>query len=418
MTTTLLNNADGKGYMTEERIMIRDAARDFTMKEVLPVANRLDGPDGEIPMDLRQKMADMGYFGITIPEEYGGMGLGTFEYCLICEQLARGWMSVASLVARAQGGFIKNEMSEPMRRKYLPMVVRGEFLNATALSEPDTGSDLASITCRAELVGDEWVLNGNKYWCTFADGADYINVFARTAKATNPKKRWEGISCFLIEKKRGEFPPGMVGQPIPKIGYFGWKTFELALNDLRIPKENLIGTPGQAFLIMAKGLETARAHTAARAIGLAQGALEDAIAYAKDRKQFGMPIAEYQAIRFKIATMATEVEAARQLLYYVCSEIDSGRRCDTEASMVKLFATEMAERVTSEALQIFGGAGYTKLFAVERYWRDARLTKIFEGTSEIQQRIIANNLLGKSVLEDIIASRAFEATAGVRTEAA
>ncbi len=292
MTTTLLNNADGKGYMTEERIMIRDAARDFTMKEVLPVANRLDGPDGEIPMDLRQKMADMGYFGITIPEEYGGMGLGTFEYCLICEQLARGWMSVASLVARAQGGFIKNEMSEPMRRKYLPMVVRGEFLNATALSEPDTGSDLASITCRAELVGDEWVLNGNKYWCTFADGADYINVFARTAKATNPKKRWEGISCFLIEKKRGEFPPGMVGQPIPKIGYFGWKTFELALNDLRIPKENLIGTPGQAFLIMAKGLETARAHTAARAIGLAQGALEDAIAYAKDRKQFGMPIAE------------------------------------------------------------------------------------------------------------------------------
>ena len=285
-------------------------------------------------------------------------------------------------------------------------------------SEPDTGSDLASISCRAELVGDEWVLNGNKYWCTFADGADYINVFARTAKPTHPKKRWEGISCFLIEKKRGEFPPGMVGQPIPKIGYFGWKTFELALNDLRVPRENLIGAPGQAFLIMAKGLETARAHTAARAIGLAQGALEDAIAYARERKQFGMPIAEYQAIRFKIATMATEVEAARQLLHYVCSAIDSGRRCDTEASMVKLFATEMAERVTSEALQIFGGAGYTKLFAVERHWRDARLTKIFEGTSEIQQRIIANNLLGKSVLEDMIASRAFESAAGARTEAA
>ncbi len=419
MNTSNNTTTDGRGYMTEERIMIRDAARDFTMNEVLPVANQLDGPDGEIPMELRQKMADMGYFGITIPEEYGGMGLGTFEYCLICEQLARGWMSVASLVARAQGGFIKNEMPEEMRRKYLPRVVRGEFLNASALSEPDTGSDLASIACRAELVGDEWVLNGNKYWCTFADGADYINVFARTSKPTNPKRRWEGISCFLIEKKRGEFPPGMVGQPIPKIGYFGWKTFELALNDLRIPKENLIGAPGQAFLIMAKGLETARAHTAARAIGLAQGALEDAIAYARERKQFGMPIAEYQAIRFKIATMATEVEAARQLLHYVCSQIDSGRRCDTEASMVKLFATEMAERVTSEALQIFGGAGYTKLFAVERHWRDARLTKIFEGTSEIQQRIIANNLLGKSVLEDMIASHAFEATtAGTRTEAA
>lgn len=169
-----------------------------------------------------------------------------------------------------------------------------------------------------------------------------------------------------------------------------------------------MGEEGKAFLLMTKGLEGARAHTAARAIGLAQGALEDSITYALERKQFGMPIAEYQAIRFKIATMATEVEAARQLLYFVCSEIDSGRRCDKEASMVKYFASEMAERVTSEAMQIFGGAGYTKLFPVERYWRDARLTKIFEGTSEIQQRIISNNLLGKSELETMISARAFE----------
>ena len=166
---------------------------------------------------------------------------------------------------------------------------------------------------------------------------------------------------------------------------------------------------------MARGLETARAHTAARAIGLAQGGLEDAIAYAGQRRQFGLPIAEYQAIRFKIATMATEIEAARRLLYFVCGEIDQGRRCDTEASMVKYFASEMAERVTSEALQIHGGAGYTKLFAVERHWRDARLTKIFEGTSEIQQRIIANNLLGKSELEAMIADRAFERTHGEAT---
>lgn len=413
MTNTQAKN---HGYMTEERIMIRDAARDFTMKEVFPLANQLDGPDGEIPMELRQKMADMGYFGITIPEEYGGMGMGAFEYCLISEQLSRGWMSVASMVARGQGGFIRSSMPEEMRRKYLPMVVRGEFMNASALSEPDTGSDLASMSCRAELVGNEWVLNGAKYWCTFADGADYINIFARTSKPTDAKRRGEGISCFLVEKKRGEFPPGMVGNPIPKIGYFGWKTFELALTDLRLPKENLIGEPGKAFLIMAKGLETARAHTAARAIGLAQGALEDATAYAKDRKQFGLPIAEFQAIRFKIATMATEIEAARQFMYYVCNEIDSGRRCDKEASMVKYFATEMAERVTSEAMQILGGAGYTKLFAVERYWRDARLTKIFEGTSEIQQRIIANNLLGKSVVEDMIADRAFQSTGGARKE--
>lgn len=199
----------------------------------------------------------------------------------------------------------------------------------------------------------------------------------------------------------------MTGSPIPKIGYFGWKTFELGLDNVTVPEKALVGERGKAFLMMTKGLETARAHTAARAIGLAQGALEDAIEYANQRKQFGVPIAEYQAIRFKIADMATEIEAARQLLYFVCDQIDSGKRCDTQASMVKLFATEMAERVTSEAIQIFGGAGYTKLFSVERYWRDARLTKIFEGTSEIQKRIIANNLLGKSKIEDMISEMAF-----------
>ncbi|WP_416222558.1 acyl-CoA dehydrogenase family protein [Variovorax paradoxus] len=387
--------------------MIRDAAREFTMKEVLPVANKLDGPDGEIPMELRQKMADMGYFGIMIPEEYGGLGLGYFEYCLICEQLARGWMSVASIVARAQGGWIRSTLSKEKRAKYLPRAVRGEFLNASALSEPDTGSDLASISCRAVRDGDEWVLSGNKYWCTFADGADYITLFARTSAPPSADKRWQGISCFLIEKERGSFPKGMTGSMIPKIGYFGWKTFELAFDGLRVPADCLVGEEGMAFPLMTKGLEGARAHTAARAIGLAQGALEDAIAYAGQRRQFGMPIAEYQAIRFKIATMATEVEAARQLMYYVCGEIDSGRRCDKEASMAKYFASEMAERVTSEALQIFGGAGYTKLFPIERYWRDARLTKIFEGTSEIQQRIIATHLLGKSEVEAMIAERAF-----------
>lgn len=396
-----------QGYWTEERRMIQAAAREFTHKEVIPAAREFDTPDGEIPMELRRKMADMGYFGIMLPEEYGGLGLGVFEYCMICEQLARGWMSVASLVARAQAGWIKDHMSPEDKAKYLPMVVRGDFLNASALSEPDTGSDLASISCRAELRDGNWVLNGAKYWCTFADGADYLTIFARTDKPTSPKRRWEGISCFMIPKKRGEFPPGMTGSPIPKIGYFGWKTFELGLDNVTLPEKALVGERGKAFLMMAKGLETARAHTAARAIGLAQGALEDAIEYANQRKQFGVPIAEYQAIRFKIADMATEIEAARQLLYFVCDQIDSGERCDTQASMVKLFATEMAERVTSEAIQIFGGAGYTKLFSVERYWRDARLTKIFEGTSEIQKRIIANNLLGKSKLEDMISEMAF-----------
>jgi len=399
---------DGRGYFTEERKMIRDTAREFTMREVLPAANKLDGPEGEIPMELRQKMADMGYFGIMIPEEFGGMGLGAFEYCLVAEQLARGWMSVASIMARGQGGWISKAMTPEQQKEYLPRVVKGEFLNATSLSEPGTGSDLASMSCRAEKVGEEWVLTGAKYWCTFADGADYLTVFARTAPPPSASKRWMGISCFMIEKERGSLPKGILGSAIPKIGYFGWNTYELSFDGYRVPSDQMIGDEGMAFKLMAQGLETARAHTAARSIGLAQGALEDALAYAQEREQFGMAIAEFQAIRFKLATMATEVEAARQMLYSVCNSIDTGKRCDMEASMVKYFASEMSERVTSEAMQVFGGAGYTKLHAVERYWRDARLTKIFEGTSEIQQRIISDNLLGKSKVDKMISDRAFE----------
>lgn len=382
-------------FMTEERVMIREVAREFTLNEVLPVANELDPVQGEIPASLRDKLADMGYFGIRLPEEYGGSGLGCFEYCLIAEQLARGWMSVASLIARGNGTLMIDLLNEDQRRAILPRVARGEYLAAMSLSEPDTGSDLASISCRAERDGDEWVITGNKYWCTFADGADYIVLFARTAPPPDGKRRHLGISTFLIDKERGKLPPGVHGSDIPKIGYFGWKTWELAFDGFRLPLSAQIGEEGKAFYALAKGLDEARAHTAARSIGLAQGALEDATAYAQERMQFGKPIGEFQAIRFKLAHMASEIEAARQLLHFVCDRIDQGERCDKEASMVKYFASEMSERVTSEALQILGGAGYTKLHAVERYWRDARLTKIFEGTSEIQLRIISDHLLGK-----------------------
>lgn len=382
-------------FMTEERVMIREVAREFTLNEVLPVANELDPVQGEIPASLRDKLADMGYFGIRLPEEYGGSGLGCFEYCLIAEQLARGWMSVASLIARGNGTLMIDLLNEDQRAAILPRVARGEYLAAMSLSEPDTGSDLASISCRAERDGDEWVITGNKYWCTFADGADYIVLFARTSPPPDGKRRHLGISTFLIDKERGKLPPGVHGSDIPKIGYFGWKTWELGFDGFRLPLTAQIGEEGKAFYALAKGLDEARAHTAARSIGLAQGALEDATAYAQERMQFGKPISEFQAIRFKLAHMASEIEAARQLLHFVCDRIDQGERCDKEASMVKYFASEMSERVTSEALQILGGAGYTKLHAVERYWRDARLTKIFEGTSEIQLRIISDHLLGK-----------------------
>ena len=382
------------GYMTEERRMIQEVAREFTMKEVLPVANELDPVQGEIPMELRRKMGEMGYFGIRIPEEYGGLGLGVFEYCLIAEELARGWMSVASIIARAGGVMNVQGWPREKRIELTKKAARGEYLAAVALSEPSAGSDLANVSCRAVLEGDEWVITGNKYWCTFADGADYLSVLCRVEG--DPEQRHLGLRSFIIEKPRGELPAGCQGAPIPKIGYFGWKTWELAFDGCRIPKENIIGGEStEGFKSTVSGLEVARAHTAARAIGLARGALEDAIDYAKERVQFGQPISDFQETRFKLARMASEIEAARQLMYFVATELDNQRRLDKEAAMVKWYASEMAERVTSDALQIFGGAGYTKLNAVERYWRDARLTKIFEGTSEIQLRIISDRLLGK-----------------------
>lgn len=384
------------GFMSSERKMLQEAAREFAMQEVLPLANRLDPQRADMPRELIDKMAELGYFGITIPEQYGGMGLGCFEYCLIAEELSRAWMSVGSIIARGNTFMGSQLLNDEQRAAIMPRVARGHYLGALALSEPSTGSDLANVSCRARREGDEWVITGSKYWCTFADGADFIYLLARTSPDVDPARKHEGISAFIIDKPRGSFPKGIAGSSIPKIGYFGWKTWELAFDGYRVPASALIGQEGRAFAAFSRGLETYRAHTAARSIGLARGALEDAIRYAQERVQFAQPIANFQAIRFKLAQMATEIEAARQLNYHVCTQIDQGLRCDTEAAMTKLFASEMSERVCSEAMQILGGAGYTTHYAVERYWRDARLTKIFEGTSEIQLKIISDRMLGKS----------------------
>jgi alkylation response protein AidB-like acyl-CoA dehydrogenase len=389
-----------QGYLTPERIMMRDVARQFVRDEVLPAANRLDPIKGDMPRELIEKMGELGFFGILIPEELGGLGLGAFEYCLVAEELARGWMSVASIIARGNSFYRSVPGEGEERRRKIGLMAKGQYLGAAALSEPGTGSDLSGVTCRARRDGDDWVITGSKYWCTFADGADYISVLCRIDDPDAPGGR-AGTTSVSVEKPKGELPKGCTGSPIPKIGYFGWKTWELHFDGVRAPaRATETGNPeaGRAVQGVAFGLGLARAHTAARSIGLARGALEDAIAYAKERIQFGQPISDFQAIRFKLATMATEVEAARQLMYYVCAEIDAGRAGRVETSMVKYFASEMAERVTSEALQIFGGAGYTTLYPIERYWRDARLTKIFEGTSEIQQRIIADALLGKPTI--------------------
>ncbi|MDN5587346.1 acyl-CoA dehydrogenase family protein [Brevibacterium aurantiacum] len=379
-------------FMTEERLEIQQLAREFARDVVLPLANELDPVEGQFPEWFIKQMADMGFFGILIPEEYGGLGLGVFEYCLVAEELSRAWMSVGGLLARGNG--MGGNFSPEQEARMLPKVATGEYLGAFALSEAEAGSDVANIRCKAARADDGgWVINGTKMWCTFADQADYIILFARTS--TDEEKRHRGISAFLVEKERGEFPEGMSGTAVKKIGYFGWKTWDLNFDDFHLPADALLGEEDRGFYQAVSGLEVGRAHTAARSIGLAQAALEDSIAYLKQRVQFGHPLADFQHLRFKVADMAAQIEASRALMYHVCTQIDSGARCDKEAAMVKYLAAEMAEKVTSEAVQIHGGAGYTKDFAVERHWRDARLTKIFEGSSEIQMRIISDELLGR-----------------------
>ncbi len=338
-------------YLSDERRMIQEVARDFTRREVLPVADELDPIQGDIPMDLRNKLGEMGYFGIRMPEEHGGLGLGVFEYCLISEELARGWMSVASIIARAAS--LMNVGGWPLdkREELTQKAARGEYLAAISLSEPDVGSDLAAAKCRAVLEGDEWVITGNKYWCTFADGADYIQLLARVEAPESDDAQHKGLKNFIIEKPRGELPEGCSGSPIPKIGYFGWKTWELAFDGCRIPKENIItGGGGDGFKNAMHFLNAASAHTAARSIGLARGALEDAMAYSHERVQFGVPIADFQETRFKIARMASEIEAARQLMYHAATLLDAGETAEKESAMVKWYASEIQLRIISDRL--------------------------------------------------------------------
>ncbi len=384
-------------YRTPERVAIQEMARNFAMTKVLPVANELDPVQGIIPDAMRQEMGELGFFGIMIPEKYDGLGLGVFEYALITEELARAWMSVASIIARSA---FAAQLPTDMRAEVLPKAARGEWLGAFAMSEPDAGSDIASVRTRADKVAGGWMLNGQKMWCTFADQSDCLVVVARTTPY-DAGNRHRGIRQFAVHKLPNTFPDGVTGNAIRKIGYHGWKTWDLSFNDCFVPDSGLLGTERDqttedgkdGFRRTASGMTTPRIHTAARAIGLARGALEDAIAYVQQRKQFDHFIGDFQAIRFKIAWMASEVEACRALMYQVANDADQGEKADHGGAMVKFMASEMAERVTSEALQIHGGAGYTTDLPIERYWRDARLTKIFEGTSEIMQRIISDGLL-------------------------
>src|SRR3954466_13700750 len=395
-------------WHTPEREKLQEQARGVAMAAVLPVANELDPRKGEIPASLLARLAELGYFGITVPAEQGGLGLGVFEYCMVSEELARAWMSTASILARSQG--LGTAVADADRRQeLLGRSARGDWIGAIALSEPDAGSDLAGVSTRAVLDGDEWVVTGHKRWCGNAKAADFIQVLVRERDPEPGESRSKGLVNLLLEKERGEFPPGLTGYPIDKVGYHGFLTWDLTFDGVRIPKDDVIDEAaasdeeGEAaeragFAEAQKFLNTARVHTAARAVGLARAALEDSIRYLQEREQFGHPIGDFQALRFAVAEMAAQVEQSRAFYRQVAHLLDLGLPCEREASMVKLEATEMSVRVTNQAMQLHGGNGYTTERQVERHWRDARLTTIFEGTSEIQKRIISDRLLPRSPL--------------------
>lgn len=384
-------------WRTPARQALQLQARAFARDEVLPVANELDPVKGVIPPALLARIGELGYFGITIDRAHGGLGLGAFEYCMVAEELARAWMSVASIIARAQGlGTGLRDTDE--QERLLRLSAQGAWIGAIALSEPHAGSDLASVQTRAVRHGDEWVVTGRKRWCGNAKAADFIQVLARTRDPVEGESRSAGLETLLLTKPRDEWVTGLTGEPIDKIGYHGFLTWDLEFADVRIPVDNVVTSGEQegGFGGVGAWLDIARVHTAARAVGVAQAAVEDCTLYLQEREQFGHPIGDFQALRFTLADMASEVEQSRALYRQVAHLLDSGIDCTRQAAMAKLRATEMAAVVTAQAMQLHGGNGYTTERQVERHWRDARLTTIFEGTSEIQRKIISDAMLPRA----------------------
>jgi len=374
--------------LNEEQKLFRKVVRDFAEKEIMPRAQEID-EKGEFPWDIIHKMADLGLMGLPFPEEYGGAGADTISYAIAVEELARASGSVA-ITYSAHISLACTPIylfgTEEQKRKYLVPMASGEKLGAFGLTEPGAGSDAAAIKTRAVLDGDEWVINGQKIFITNGSVADVVII----AAVTDPAKGKRGISNFIIEKGTPGFK---IGREEDKMGLRGSVTSELIFENCRIPKENLLGKEGQGYKQFLITLDGGRIGIGAMALGLGQAALEAAVKYAKERVQFGQPIANFQAIQWMIADMATELEAARLLVYRAAWLKDQGVRFTKEAAMAKLYASEAAERACYKALQIHGGYGYTREYPVERFYRDNRLTAIGEGTSEIQRLVIARQVL-------------------------
>ena len=364
--------------------------RAWVDRDVVPNVARFELSD-EFPQAMFDQMCEFGLFGATIQEEYGGLGLDVTTYARIIEELARGFMSLAGILNTHKIGvtMITRFGTDEQRRRLLPRMCDGSFRAAFSLSEPDAGSDTGAIRCRAERDGDEWVVNGTKMWVTNGTRASLVMLMARTPD--------EGITCFMVEKDPGEVYGGItVSKKIDKLGYRGLETVEMSYVDHRVPNANVLGGDdgvGQGRRYALSALELGRINIAARAVGVAQAAFEAAMAYAQHRETFGRPIFEHQAVQFRLAEMATKLQAARLMTYDAARRADEGERVDMEAGMAKLFASEAAFEIAMDAMRVHGGNGYTTEFPVERYLRDTPLMIIGEGTSEIQKMVIARKLL-------------------------
>ena len=376
----------------ETRKQIVSLVRDFVKRDVEPIANAYDNKD-IYPHELIPIMCELGLFGINIPTEYGGMGLDFTTFAMIFEELSKGWMSVSGIIGTHHilSYIISVYGTEEQKHRILPKMAKGEIRGGLALTESEAGSDAQNISTTAVKDGEEYVINGRKMFISNGDNGNAFALMAKTDPKSDPRHR--GISCFIFEKPTDGFK---VGRQLDKLGYRGLDTCELIFDDCRVPSDNLIGgEEGRGFGQVMNGLETGRINVAARAVGVAQAALEASVTYSKKRLAFGKPISEHQAIQLKLAEMAAKVHAARLMVYDAARKKDSGERNDLEAAMAKLFASEVCGEVAMEAMRVHGGVGYTKDLPVERYYRDAPLMIIGEGTNEIMKLVIARRLLEK-----------------------
>jgi alkylation response protein AidB-like acyl-CoA dehydrogenase len=387
---------------TDEQRAICEMVRQFVDEQILPITQEYDHED-KFPESVIEQMKELGLFGVTIPEAYGGMGLDLTTYAMIVEELSRGWISISGAVnTHFIGSYLLLKFgTEEQKQKYLPRMATGEIRGAFSLSEPGLGSDVAAIKTRAVKDGDDWVLNGNKMWVTNGLRSGLVFMLAKSDPQANPAHK--GMTCFICEKEpgqeQGEGPYAGLSIPpkIKKLGYRGVESTELVFEDYRCPAQNVLGGEdaglNKGFSQMMDALEVGRVNVAARGVGVGQRALELALRYAQERSAFGKPISEHQAIQFKLADMATKVESARLMTMKAARLKDAGERSDLEAGMAKLLSSENAKEVTEESLRIHGGYGYSEEYEIERLYRDAPLLLIGEGTSEIQRMVIGKKLL-------------------------